>query len=638
MKNTFSTLAISLLLLNVLAAQEGGKRSGSSRPEPTVPVRSPTPTGQKPEIVQPLSPRSEEIGRQFRDTLSAYQPSAPAALAELKVDVRAVDLPARKPGETEPSDQGKLEERTDYDWQSLRAIDGRYWLVGLHTLLVSDPGSANRWPVVKKFTGTGRDLADVFALRGATYLLGRNWLAEMSADGDQMLRVVHLAPEGLVAVNMMSYFVQGGPGKKRNLPAEFTSVEVWRDQAYIANVSGWSWTFGKFLNDTGRLDAVVGAGNDEAFYQYYRTPDLKSRVRWTTDGRAWASRAVDIMPSVGELAAGPGRLVTAAGSMFRLSADARESVYVDHRLPKVDFTLKTAGGKMEARSESGRWVAITHADGVFAAVGLTFRAGAEYSGISAPDMPVLGLSVDGRHWRTFPLPGPAPKSREWLIAGAKGKFVMTPKKFSKQVLEVTVSGWPAPAEAHPALRTAAELRRAVEQAAGSGDLRGCITRLAELEYYYPSVNNKRIEALLRAQAGDLDSAWDLLSMLEQDEPNDWSDATLRTQILQQAGRIAESQAYATWFLVQHPAGRGTLSAAEAVGRLKLLVFSGQGAEALHYGEQAATKDTTNAELRVLLGELQLRAGNPAQAKRWLTEAAALGDERAKKMLLLPNLR
>lgn len=630
MKNILLSLVIALLLPGGVIAQEGGKRAGSSRPEPRAPARNPT--GQKPEIVQPLSPRSEEIGKQFRDLLSAYQPTAPATLAALKVDVRAVDLPARKPGETEASAKGNLEERTDYDWKNLRAIEGRFWLVGHQTLLVSDPGSAGRWPVVKKFTGTGRELADVFSLRGATYLLGRDWLAEVSADGDQMLRVVHLAPEGLVAVNMMSYFVQGGPGKQRNLPAEFESAQVWREQAYIANVSGWSWTFGKYLSDTGRLDAPVSAGNDEAYYQYYRTPEFKDRVRWTTDGKTWASRAVDFKPDAGELAAGPGRLVATASSFFRISADARESTYVEFQMPKVDFTFKPASGKVEPRSAAGRWVAITHDEGVFAAVGLNYRPGKQYDAPLEPDALILALSLDGRHWRTFPLPAPAAKSREWLIAGAKGKFVVTPKKFSKQVLEVTVSGWPAQAESHPALRTAAELRRTVEQAAGSGDPHGAIARLAELKYYYPAENNVRIEAMLRAQLGDLDWAWDSLSRFEKDEPHNWEDATFRTLLLQQAGRAAESQAYARWFLAQHTASRGTPTSAEVVGRLKLLVFSGQGAEALRYGEQAATKDKTNAEIRILLGGLQLQGGNPAQARRWLTEAAALGDERAKQLL------
>lgn len=426
--SVFFSLLVAVALVPAAQAAKGG--GGGSRPAPAAPAPRPVAPAKPPAATPALPPRS-----------IAPEPLLSAALAGLRIEASSVTLPPPPPGTTEIDENGKSHPRSDYDWQNLRVVNGRYWLVGAKTLLISEPGSAARWPVVKRADGLGNDFADGFSLRGATYLLGRDWLAEVSPDGTQMLRVVHLTPGVLVFSNMSSYFVKDGKGKSRNLPAEFTRADTWRNLARIINTSGWSWSFGRFLDDSGRLDYSVRVGESDVWFEFFQSPEGESRLRWTVDGKKWSTRAVNYRPKFAEVAAGRNRLVAVDYGRFKLSTDGAEWTPAGSWLPEVSFQLKLADGKVEPRSESGRWEAITYANGIFAAVGRTYRAGARYDVPLAPDAPVLGLSFDGHEWRTFPLP--PVKGREWLITGADGKFVLTHRKYSGEVIEVTVAGLPA---------------------------------------------------------------------------------------------------------------------------------------------------------------------------------------------------
>jgi hypothetical protein len=636
-------IALAILLLGA-AALQAAKGGGGGSPTGTTSFEAPPAQVAKPEIKLPLSPNSTNVAAQlFAAGKAAARLGPPAALAALKIETKAHVLPPRPEEVYDMDVSGKKIISPEYDWKMARVIGDRYWLLSNRSMLVSAPGNMAKWEQVHHFPLT-TSLLDVFEVGGSTYLLSSDWLVEMSPDGKQMLRVVHLAPKEVTTARNLSYL--SGGSLNRTDPMNFVQVTVWRDTAWIGNSSEAWFKFSKLLAPVslkefgGRFTLLPM--EDELFAFGKPLTGQDSQVMKTNDGKKWSQRQKYVSVSPDELAGGNGRMVKLLSGTFEYSTDGLVWHFNGTQpLPEVRAEFESKEGSYNVRTNSGRWSRITFADGLFVAVGAGYQAGKRYpySG-QEMDAPVAGVSFDGLHWRTFPLAVKYKPRSEWVVTGSKGHFLASPRHHSSEVVEINITSMPAQPENHPSFAKGAELRAEMEAAAAKRDGRTVAARLMELENYFPSESNQQLEVLMRAQMGDVDGAWNRIEAVDRNAPGNLETEALRPFVLLAARRAAEGQAYAAWLLQENKKEfyDYKVTSETKLVQTKLQAMAGQLREAIATGELLADREKKNAEVRVLLGSLHLQNSNKNSAKRRLTEAAELGDVKARQMLESPEFK
>lgn len=638
-------LAFALFVLPA-HAQKRKSSAPSSTPAPaTAPTSSSTPAA-KPEIALPLSPQSATAAAQILDQAKAAGVMLEQTNygASIKASVSVHPLPPREAGHENYDDRSKNRIRTDYDWVQLRVIGDRYWLLGSEQLTVSAPHDPAKWSDVR-WPNLGVPFVDVFTQDNRVWLMSNDWIAESTDDGSQLLSVPHLAPRSLSISRNLSQL--SGGAMQRSVPASFKSAVVWGGKAWLGNREGAFFTFGDTLESVppGRLGGSVSLHPDDQGLIAFGTPinGTESVVLRTADGKDWTSRPG--LPEFaygldGKLAFGNHRYVRINMYDVDISADGIVWRRLPALLPDATLEVKQPDGSYAKQTRGVIWTKVIHEGGFFLALGEAYQPGRRHEKLSTADLAVAAVSDDGVSWTTIQLPVPSPSGGSWLAAGNNGTFLLTPCYGSKEVVVLRLS-WDLfpvetnPANRHPVERSLVELKTTAEEAVKNRDIPKVARALLELEQFYPSEETVRISAALRAQLGDIDGAWQALVELERVVPADVEVALLRAQLLQAAGRAADAQAYARWFLAQKhnaPTGDAKTILAAKIARFNLMVGANRMEEALRFAETEALSDKTNVEFRLLLGMFHAQRGDFPQAKRWLGEAAALGDPRARQLL------
>lgn len=643
---SFRPLVLILSLAALTPPAAAKKAMPSSTPAPRPAAAGDSTATAKPSVALPLSPRSAAAAEQ----LTAAATGAGAILtplpehATLSHDFRTVPLPPRDPAFATPDDRAKKPNRTDHDFVQLRAVGDRYWLLAPGYLMVSAPNDPSSWPIVRKNPEVP-PFVDVFVREQRTWLLNSEWLAEVSADGTRMLGVPHLAPRD-VAVRRNLQVISGG-SYRRTDPMGFTAAAVWNDQAWLANGAGAHFIHRRLLA-TVPLAALGGK------FELHPTPEglvafghalgeEETSVRRTVDGKAWTVRRPTYDVSRGSdarLAYGGGRFVYANSAAVRYSADGVVWQELPALVPDVEIEVKGRDGAYRKERRVTQWRHVTFADEFFLLLGSAFEANRRHeTNNPAADQTVAAYSKDGIHWHVARLP--VVPAWNWLVAGRNGRFLIARAEGNRELGELTIR-WKLQSAAPGGNRhpigfgySRQSLQREVEEAVGRRDAQTAVRALVEMEKFYPSEATLRTSALIRAQLGDLDGAWSALTTLETLDPTDGELAVLRANVLQGAGRTAEAQAYARWFLAQKQPDwpkDPALATKAKVARFQLMSGSGQIQEAVAFAEREVLRDKTNVEFRLILAGMAMQRSDLNTARRWLNEAAALGDPRAKQML------
>lgn len=635
---TLLALGITLLAVPPTVAQK--RASSGPGPAPAPAAAAPA---ERPQIALPLSPGSaaaaEQIARIANEAGAILGPLPEHA--SLTHEFGSLPLPPRPADFATSDERQKKQTRTDYDFVQFRTVGDRWWLLAAEYFLVSAPNDPSAWPILKKNPSLPR-FVDVFARAGRTWLLTDSWLAETSPDGTRLRDVPHLAPRDVTVRRNLA--VLSGGSIKRNAPDDFRHVTVWRDKAWIANGAGAHFVHDRFLANVplaslgGKFDLF--AADDSLVAIGYAINRETPTVHRSTDGRTWTTRepTYNVTAGSGErLAYGNGRLVHADITGIRYSADGVVwSKLADPLVPEATIEVKASDGTYRKENRGVNWRHLTFADEFFFLVGEAYEPGRRHEqNATQSDTTIAAYSKDGIHWHVTRLP--IRPAYNWLATGRNGRFLLVPQKLASEITELRISWKIAHYSRHPngGHWGANSIRGEIDEAMAKRDARTAAARLLELEKFFPSEATLRLSAAIRAQLGDLDGAWTALDTLEKLVPSDPEMAFVRASVLQAAGRVAEAQAYARWFLAQKadpwPADP-QLALKAKTARFNLLVGAGQMDDAKRFAEGEVMRDKTNVEFRLLLAMLHLQRQQPVEAKRWLNEAAALGDPRAKQML------